>query len=186
MKQVPIEKAGYPELVRFAQERGFDIKYGQVKQEELVRTIREAYPEITTIVVDDDDQQPVTAVTSPAARSNSPSHYSNDPKVVINITSDDANGGEHAYPIFADPVLILVKRDTDVSIPYRHYLVLDNAREEVFRKHFDPVRQRYYETTSIQHTVRFSVKQMPMPDEIAAFHANTRDLGRGDEVKKAA
>lgn len=185
MHTISLEDAEYSDLIRFAQLRGLDdVKYGQVNKTDLVARLKAAFPDLTSIEVEGAAETPAaTPVSSDPRRG--PSHYRNDPKVLVNIASDPLNGGTHAFPITVGPDLILVKRDTDAEIPYRHYLALANAIETVMSQESNPVTGRLMDLESDQNAVRFTVKRLPSAEEIAAFHERTKDNGR-EPMKKAA
>lgn len=177
-----IEQANYNELMRFALEHGLDVQYRQTKVDEVRSLIRTAFgdnveiPEITAAKPGDEGGERKRAV--PAEKVAVDPSYRNDPKVIVNIASDDANGGSRHYPICVNGDQIHVKRDIDVAIPYRHYLALKNARETVMRQEYDPARQKFITVETEQYAVRFSVSAMPSPEEIQAFHERTKDVGR--------
>lgn len=179
-----LEQAKYNDLIKFAIEQGLDAKSGSTKLEEVRSLIRSAFGDDVDIPVAgkrEDSAEPVQAVETQALTSG----YRDDPKVIVNIASDDQNGGKRHYPICVNGDQILVKRDTDVAIPYRHYLALRNAKQTEMRQEYDSSRQKFITVESEQYAVRFSVTEMPPQSEIEAFHERTKDLGR-EPVKKAA
>lgn len=184
MARITVERANYNPLLKFAIAQGLDVRHG-IKGDDLIATINAAFPGVTEVEVDEDDIPQAVPVDATAGRKGTdPAHYSNDPKVTITIPSSDTNGGRAPFPISVNGDSILVSRDVEVKIPYRHYLVLKNAKEEVYTQSFDAGARRYTEHKSIQPAVPFSVTEMPSQAEIAAFHERTKDLGR--EVVKAA
>lgn len=175
MKKIPLITASYRDLVRFAQENGLDARMRVHDKETVISMIRAAMPNVDEIEVEEEAE--------PAAKSNvskitNAAHYNNDPKVVVNIASDPANGGSRHFPIAVNGDQILVARDTDVPIPYRHYLALENAVETVFRQEQDPLTGTPKTIASQRKAVSYTVRKMPASDEIEAFHRNTADIGR--------
>jgi hypothetical protein len=187
MQTKPIHEAGYNDLMRFAVDNGLDVTHGKTKLAEVREKVELAYgADFQVPIGSSAGSEPEVAVVRPAAEGKSLSaNYHDDPKVVVNIASDPLNGGSHHWPICVNGDQILVKRDTDVAIPYRHYLALKNARETTMRQEFDGNNQKYTTIESEQYAVRFSVVDMPGKAEIEAFHERTKDLGR-EPVKQAA
>ena len=180
MTKVSIENATYPQLMKFAEQAGLDVKYAHTKKEEVLALIEIAMPGTTDIVVEAEAPVPIAKASSGKG-----THYNDDPKVMINIASDTMNGGSRHYPIAVNGELILVHRDKDVEIPYRHFLALQNAIETVFRQETNPLTGLPFTVSSDQSAVRYSVKRGPSQDEIDDFHKRTRDVGR-ELVKQAA
>lgn len=178
--KVALENATRPQLYHFAKAMQLDVNFIGATEASLLDLIRKAIPGITEIDAADSEPGPVLSNTTDIKST----HYRNDPKVIVNIASDDANGGSQPFPICNNGDHILVKRDTDVAIPYRHYLVLLDAVETVFRQETDPATGRPRTVESQQNAVRFNAKGIPSDEEIAAFHERTKDLGR--ELRKAA
>lgn len=179
--KTPIESANYKQLIDFGQSNGLEMKYGSVNQEQAISLIRAAFPDLTEIDIPDSE---VVVDIAPARTGVGDTHYSHDPKVTVNIASDDANGGSHHFPITCNGDLILVKRDTNVAIPYRHYLVLRNAVETVMRQEINPLNNLPMTIQSDQMAVRFNVLDMPSKAEIDAWHDRTRSIN--SDKKKAA
>lgn len=176
--------AAYPDLMRFASESGLDVTYGKTKLDEVRSKVVAAFGDAIDIPVGKaSEPEQVAAMTDTDALKTSA--YRDDPKVTVNIASDPQNGGNHPYPICVNGDQILVKRDIDVAIPYRHFIALRNARETVMRQEFDSANQRYTTIESEQYACRFSVVDMPTQSEIEQFHERTKDLGR-EPVKQAA
>lgn len=173
-----LETATYPELMRFAKENDLDVTYSVTKADEVRSKIRAAFGEVE---IPSSDAPAVENKPSPIIDAG----YRSDPKVIVNISSDDANGGKRHYPICVNGDQILVKRDTDVAIPYRHYIALRNAKETVMSQDFDSAKMKYITVERDQYAVRFNVISMPSQDEIDAFHERTKNIGR-EPVKAAA
>ncbi len=183
MKSIPIAEANREQLYAFAKRQSLDVTFVGTTREQFVSLICTAFPGLAEISVEGEETIVAAPVLSNATDIKS-THYRNDPKVIVNIASDDANGGNQPFPICNNGDHILVKRDTDVAIPYRHYLVLLDAVETVYRQENDPATGRPRTVESTQNAVRFNAKGIPSDEEIAAFHERTKDLGR--EVRKAA
>ncbi len=179
--QIRIDDASYDQLLIAAEVLALDAKRGITKKEDLRALVRAAVAGNDTIEVPGDEAPAVVV-----ARSNSDSaHHSNDPKVVINIASDDATGGSHPFPVSNNGVMLLLKRDTEVEIPYRHYLVLNDAVETILEPYTDQQTGQPKVRETKQHAVRFTVKRLPSEAEIAAFHERTRNIKAGG-MRKAA
>lgn len=187
MQTKPIHEAGYNDLMRFASDNGLDVTHGKTKLPEVRDKIALAYgADFQVPVGGSGASEPEVAVVRPAVEGTQLSaNYQHDPKVTVNIASDPLNGGSHHWPICVNGDQILVKRDTDVAIPYRHFLALKNAREIVMSQEYDGANRRYITSEAEQYAVRFSVIDMPSKDEIAAFHERTKDVGR-EPAKQAA
>jgi hypothetical protein len=170
--QIAIDTAKYPQLMGFAKNMGLEVSYGVTKLDEVRELIRTAYPGLESIEVSDN----VESIADNSAAGAS-THYRDDPKVTVNIASDPINGGNRHFPITVGNDLVLVKRDTPVPIPYRHFLALMNAVETVMTQESHPITGKLITVESDQNAVRFSVLKMPTPDEIDAFHERTRSIG---------
>lgn len=181
----PASEAAYNDLMKFAAENGLDVKVGRTKLDEVRDLVVNAYgPDYP--IPGATRPEPEQVVVTPAVEGDTLSaDYRHDPKVTVNIASDPLNGGKHAFPICVNGDQILVKRDTDVAIPYRHFVALKNARETTMRQEFDAAHQKYTTIETEQYAVRFSVIDMPSQAEITAFEERTKDLGH-EPVKKAA
>ena len=184
--QIRIEDASYPQLIEVAKLLQLDVKYGVTRGDELRQLVRDAMPGAEYVEVPEAEKAaPVVGYAPDAVKSPGDStHHSHDPKVTINIASDEANGGSHPFPISNNGAQILVMRDTDVAIPYRHYLVLKDAVETVLEPYIDgqgvpQVREHQ------QYAVRFNVTNMPSAAEIEAFHMRTRNIRAGGQRKAA-
>lgn len=179
--KLPIEKANYKQLVGHAQLLGLDVKHGSINQVDLLALLRETHPGLTEIDIADSD---VVHDAAPARAGSASTHYSNDPKVVVNISSDEL-GGNHPLSIGNGPDHLLVKRDVNVAIPYRHFRILQTAVETVMRQEVNPMTGAFETHTSDQNAVRYTVVEMPSPAEIEAYHARCRDVG-AEAKRKAA
>lgn len=178
-----LTEATNPELMAFLRRENIDVPPGYQKNSDLVTIIRTSFPGRETIEI----EQEITSDVIVAAgdkESGDPTHYSNDPKVTINLASDPLTGGSHHFPITHGGDLILVARDTDVQIPYRHFLVLKDAKERVYWQEQNPAGGKPIMREADQLAVRFSVLAMPSKEEIDAWHERTDSIGR--DKKKAA
>lgn len=184
MSKYALEPKNYAKLVKFAQLNGLDAKHGVTKSDDLIAMIKDVFPDLTEIELDDGDAEVALVKGANRTTAGDPTHYSHDPKVVVNIASDPANGGSYPWPLTCNGDLILVKRDTDVAIPYRHYQVLATAVENVLRQEMDRGTQQFVTIESPQNAVRFSVRTMPSRDEIDAYNERCRNIRAG--MKKAA
>lgn len=178
-KTVSLNEASYNDLMQFAKSRDLEIARG-LKQHELLALVNAAFPGLTTIEIED---RSAAASAEPASNVGQlTSHYRDDPKVTVMVQSDEATG-KHHLPLCVNEDHILVQRDAEVAIPYRHFLALKNMVEEVQSQVFDPVNMKYNVVSHNRKAINFSVSDMPSAAEIAAWEKRTADIGRGDEVK---
>ena len=184
--KIALESATRPQLYQFAKAMQLDVNFIGATEASLLELIRMAVPGITEIDVADGEITPKSKSKDvPLRHPEYPAHHhKNDPEVMVNIASDDANGGSHPWSWDVGGVTIMVKRNEYVPIPYRHYLALENAVENVIRQEKNPITGKVELVESPQQSVRFSARGLPSDAEIADFHARTKDIGRED--RKAA
>lgn len=119
-------------------------------------------------------------VPLPLPNPGGPLHFMNDPRVVIKVLN--SNDGTKPADCFinVNGDVIRIKRGHQVAIPYRHYLALENAKENVARETGEINAQTGMPIMdwSEQPSYPFSVLEMPSEDEIAEWHARTDAQGR--------
>lgn len=178
-----LSEATNPELMAFLKRENIDVPPGYQKNSDLVTIIRTSFPGRETIEIEQAIASDVVDVTAGKVSGNL-THYSNDPKVTVNIASDPMTGGSHHFPITHNGDMILVARDMDVQIPYRHFLVLKDMKERVYWQEQNPAGGKPILREADQLALRFSVLAMPSKEEIDAWHERTDSIGR--DKKKAA
>jgi len=177
--KVPIDQANREQLFYFARQI-LNIEIGDGANNAQIRAkIAQAAPSVTEITA-----PPVSAVPAsekPAAPADQGSgsnrklttHFRDDPKVEIEImpSADPARAKDVQIPVNGD--VIIVQRQKRVSIPYRHYLALDIAREQVARDtdETNPLTGLPFKEWVDQHSYPFQVHSMPSAAEIAAWEA---------------
>lgn len=174
--QTKIEDVPYATLIERAKAMALDVSPGSTSNSDLVAMVRAAVGG-DTIEIDD----VVDTVAVQIAKNPDLSHYRHDPKVTVNIASDDQNGGSHPFPIGCNGVPIWLRRDEDVEIPYRFYLALNNAIEKDFEVFVDPVTGQMAEREFERNAIRFTVRNMPSAEEIALFHERTKHIKSGSQ-----
>lgn len=179
MAKYTLEKKNYNELYRWAKMSGLEVAY-RMPAEELIATIEAAFPGKTEIELEGEDSPEVASVTSGETGQLTAS-YRDDPKVTVNIATDEENGGKHPVPVCVNGDHILIKRNMPVAIPYRFYLALENAIQSDYAEEEGPNKTTVLVETS-RPAFRFTAKGIPSDDVIAAWHERTRNLGR-DKVE---
>lgn len=96
----------------------------------------------------------------------------NDPKVKVTIAEETGAGGRRGVFVGVNGVGMIIPRARPVDIPYRYWLVLNNARKTVYEQ--DDETGEIMESTVLSYPV--SVNQMPSQEEIDAYYA--ADAGR--------
>lgn len=185
MAQVNINDVPIEQLFVYAQSFNLDATPGVTSDADLRAMVRAAIGGLDTIEIDLGEPEETRSVAQQISSNRDLSHYSNDPKVIINIASDDMNGGSRPFPIGVNGVPIWVRRDEDVAIPYRFYLALKNAVEKDFEVYTDPVTGLLKERQFERQAHRFTVVSMPSKQEIDAFHERTRHIKNGS-LRQAA
>lgn len=185
-ERLEFEAPNHAKLYRWAQAQGLDVAY-HTPFPELLAQIRAAYPPLqdaTFVEIEAEDEAPVPSVVAVSANGlrhpELPAwHYKNDPLVRISVsTNDDVGGNKQPLPICVNGDHILIQRNTEVDIPYRHYLALCDAKQTDFREEKGPNG----ETVLIgedRYAITFNtVGGLPTTGEIAAWRERTKDIGR--------
>lgn len=180
-----IDDAPYDKLLEFAQTLNLDPapRRGITSSADLRALVKAATG--SELVALPDEAPADMTVAAQLSTNPDLAHYKNDPKVKVNIASDEMNGGSHPFPIGCNGMPIWVRRDEDVEIPYRFYLALNNAVEKDFETYTDPVTGMLKERVFERQAIRFTVRSMPSDEEIAAFHERTKDIRSGN-IRMAA
>ena len=190
MKSIPIETARFNDLKAFAKANNLEIGFA-ASAVGLTKTIRAAFPGITEIQVEGEEavvketvnkETVIVAEVHDLETGGLSSHYRDDPKVTVIISSDELSGGKQPLPLCVGNDHILVGRDQKIAIPYRHFLVLENMVETERRQAFDASAMKYNTIETPKQAVNFSVYDRPSQADIDAFHARTKDIGRGDDA----
>jgi hypothetical protein len=173
-----LESRNYNAALRYAKLHGLEVR-GHPSWEMLSSQLQAAYPDMTEFELDDDghDATNIAANLDVGSGSGLGTHYHDDPKVLINISSDDENGGKRPVPVCVNGDFIWIARNLNVPIPYRFYVALRNALQTDFHQEDGPNH-----TTLLvgeeRYAYRFNVLESPPAAEIAAWQARTKDLGR--------
>lgn len=105
-------------------------------------------------------------------------HFRDDPKVKIMIheSADPARAKEVQVAVQGD--VIIMRRGKKVEIPYRHYLALNDAKEQVARDtdEINPVTGLPFKEWVEQHSYPFNTLSMPSAEEISAWEARTAPM----------
>lgn len=116
-------------------------------------------------------------------------HYRYDPKVEVEVQpTNDKTRPRDCY-INCNGDVLQLQRGKVVAIPYRHFLVLRDAREMVARDsdEINPLTHMPIKEYVEQPSYPFTVHNMPSREEIAAWHARTdNEELRTRPVAKAA
>lgn len=189
MIKIPIEEANAAQLRYYAETvLGLDgVKPGQ-SAGHLIGKIQAASPDITQVEVPETMIEAPEAIqpgkpAAPASASPAPSgreggHFRYDPKVTLQVQS--TNDGSRPKRVFVacNGDVIEIKRGVDVTIPYRFFLALENAVELRPREsdEINPNTGMPVIEMVEQPSYPYSVKAMPSAEEIAAWHARTKDM----------
>lgn len=194
---VSIDNASYQQLAHFITSQNLDIPRGS-NAVGLRARIRQGFPDLTEITVPDDlsaraegtAAKPKNTVLAPAAdvgegpsRPSFPSgraaqHFRYDPKVRLEVlpSSDPTRAKDVQVAVQGD--VILIRRGREVEVPYRFYLALNEAVEQVAR---DTDQEHPESGLPIKEWVEqksypFSIISMPSNAEIDAWHERMAKL----------
>lgn len=181
MTAYTLESKNHAKNVKWAQANGLDVSYRQTAAE-VIATIQAAYPDLTEYEIEGDGEAMPEVVSGPNGKLSA--NYRDDPKITVNIPTDVENGGASPVPVCVNGDSILIKRNTDVRIYWRHYLALKNAIQTDYRQ--EPGDNG---TTRLigedRHAFRFSASDGPSEAEIAAWHERTKDIGKDKAEDKS-
>lgn len=188
MAKIPVHSSQYNAMMKFAKLNGLEVKHGLTKGPELMEIFESTWPGMTEFELLEDGEtrepgQPTQeAVPTYAARrqaeaGDDETHYSFDPKVIVNIPSDAENGGSHPVPVCVNGDHILIHRNMDVPIPYRFYEALRIAVETNYRQEAPESGGKPITISELRHAFRFSTLEMPPRDEIEAYRKRNANVG---------
>lgn len=173
---VNIDTATREQLFYFARSI-LNIEVGEGANNATLRAkIKQASPGIEEIMAPAVTAVPATekpAADAPASNGTRKltTHFRDDPKVRIAIheSADPARAKEVQVAVQGD--VIIMRRGKEVDIPYRHYLALCDAKEQVARDtdEINPATGLPFKEWVEQHSYPFNTLSMPSADEIAAW-----------------
>lgn len=188
MAKIPVHQSQYNLMMKFAKLNGLEVKHGLTKGPELMEIFESTWPGMTEFELPEDGEAgalgqptqeplPSYAAQRQAEVGDDMTHYSFDPKVVVNIPSDAENGGAHPVPVCVNGDHILIMRNTDVPIPYRFYEALRIAVETNYRQEAPESGGKPVTISERRHAFRFSTLEMPPRDEIEAYRKRNASVG---------
>lgn len=186
-KTVKIEEASAQELRAFAERMGLETKPGH-NSKQLIALIHRADSSIEEIPAAPEEPQTPTPMSTAAAPIVEPApmieaqtaggtalmpHFSKDPRVELTIAKTSETTRSKDVPIGINGDVFVIQRGQRVSVPYRVYLALEDAKEmqavETGEERMGiPVRE-WQEVYSYP----FQVHRLPSDEEIAAWRAAT-------------
>lgn len=175
--KIHIDQANREQLFYFARSI-LNIEVGDGANNATLRgKIQQAAPGLTEITAPAASAVPATE-QAPAASTESGkprklgTHFRDDPRVEIMIheSADPARAKDVQVSVQGD--VIIMRRGTKVAIPYRHYLALNDAKEQVARDTdtINPQTGLPFKEWVEQHSYPFNVYSMPSAEEIAAWN----------------
>lgn len=178
---ISINDADNAQLLAYGEMLGLDVRKG-MNNATLIARIQQAQPNSDKITVspasvnsvgdkDDVDQKVVKTDAIPGGVAGT--HWRYDPKVRLRILPSNDGIRAKDVQIACQGEVMLVRRERDVEIPYRHYLVLNDAIETVARDtdEDNPLTGLPVKEWVQQHSYPFQVLAMPSDEEIAAWAA---------------
>lgn len=181
LTNVPLEEATQKQLLFYANSI-LNLDVGHAANSSTLRAkILRAQPDCTEIKVKADDQAKKAAPAAPTVTSAKvekkvlTTHYQDDPKVKIKVFTDSSGLRPKDVQIAVQGDVVIIQRDKEVSIPYRHYLALNDAIEDVARDtdEINPNTGLPIKEWVSQHSYPFQVLTMPSREEIAAWERRT-------------
>ena len=175
-KKVPLDSASRDQLFFFARSI-LNLEVGDGANNATLRAkITQAQPSLTEITVEDS----APTVVSDAEGAAEPSvtntaklttHFRDDPKVRLTIMPTTESTRAKEVQIACQGETIIARRGQELSIPYRHYLVLKDAIERVARDtdELNPQTGLPIKEWVDQQSYPYQVHAMPSPEEIAAW-----------------
>jgi hypothetical protein len=188
---VPLADADFAALKAHATFLGLEVKNGQSNQK-LRALILAARPDTKDIPLAADAAPPAFAGDTGAATDEPPpaptikaiasrsagstvAHYNDDPKVELTVarTADQFRAKDVTIGVNGD--VFRIQRGQRVSVAYRVYLALEDAKEHVAvdTDEINPHTGMPIKEWQEVHSYPFSVHKMPSDEEIAAWHART-------------
>lgn len=114
-------------------------------------------------------------------------HYSKDPKVELTVAKTDDPRRPKDVTIAVNGDVWRLQRGKHISLPYRAYIALENAKEKAAVE-IDEVNSMGIPIREWQevYSYPFTVHKMPSDEEIAAWRAATDDAVASPHGRKAA
>ncbi len=107
----------------------------------------------------------------------------NDPRVVLTIPNEDKPGGSRPVPVAVNGKLILLPRNEEISIAYRYYEALKNAKETRYREVKDVFGNVIdYEPFEVP-SYPFNTVRMPDEAEVKAWIKAQVDAGEKEQAE---
>lgn len=178
---IPLEEATQKQLLFYANSI-LNLEVGNAANSATLRAkILQAQPDCAQIQAKADDQTkkaaaPVPTVSSPKVETKKlTAHFQDDPKVKIKIFTDGTGLRPKDVHVGVQGDVIIIQREKEVSIPYRHYLALNDAIEDVARDtdEINPNTGLPIKEWVSQHSYPFQVLAMPSPEAITAWEKRT-------------
>ncbi len=186
-KTIPLEEASREQLFHFAR-NVLNIEVGDGANNATIKSkIVQAKPDCTEIMVPA-DAAPATAspapgagvVAQPAAKQSGSltTHFRDDPKVRLQIMRTTEANRAKDVQVAVQGDVFLIRRGETVSVPYRVYLALNDAIEQVARDtdEINPATGLPIKEWVEQHSYPFQVHAMPSSEEIAAWEQRVSGL----------
>lgn len=190
MTKIALDAAELPQLRYYARDvLNLDVA-ATVNGPTLRAKILQAQPDLTEIDVPDSlvtaspnaSAAPAPVAPVPAQRS-APAgraglHSSHDPKVTLMIHPTQDKTRPKDVQLAVNDHVILIKRGSKVEIPYRHYLALDAAVEDVAVDSDDinPATGLPFKIWQEQHSYPFQVYSQPSQEEVDAWQERTSKI----------
>lgn len=182
LEKIPLEEATQKQLYFYASSI-LNIEVGAGSNNTALRAkILQAQPDCTEITakVESPKAEPEAkaAAKAPASGKAFTTHFRDDPKVLLRIMSTGDSTRAKDVQVACQGDVIMIKRDRDVSIPYRHYLVLNDAVEHVARDtdEINPQTGLPIKEWVDQHSYPFQILAMPTNAEIKAWEARVNKM----------
>lgn len=190
-KSITLADATNRQLLAYAQSRNLDVAPG-ANNKAILAKILQADPALTHITVEVDAQaaQPATVagVTDQASPSipsgQAGAHWKYDPVVMVYVFPSNDPTRPKDVQIAVNGDAFLIKRGEQVNLPYRFFLALDAAKEDVARDlpELNPATGLPLKEWTRQHSYPFSNGPLPSDADIAAWQERTGKV----DLKRAA
>lgn len=195
VKKVKLDEADFASLKHHAEvTMGLEVKAG-TNSKQIAAKIRKADSAIEEIPVVDSapeqDAGPAKEVTparsttqagaekvAPVTRGHSdPMHSSNDPKVELTIAKTADKTRAKVADIMVNGVVFRIKRGERVTVPYRVYEALENAKEKqaVDSDEINPITGEPFKEWEEVLSYPFNVHKLPDEEEVEKWRAATSE-----------
>lgn len=196
---IPVDQATLPQLRYFA-ESVLGLELAKTSNSAVVRAkIEAAMPNLTEIRAPEDAPEPAQdshpapivlgqTVNVPdgavAVAANKSTHEKYDPRVLLVVLTTGDQTKAKDVQIAVNDSVIVMQRGKKVSIPYRHYLALNDAMETIAvdTDEINPLTNMPKKEWITQHSYPFQVWEMPSDEAIAEW---TDRLHAADEAQQA-